>query len=348
MNDRLTKRLLIDRYKANEYAVYLIGWILLFCIPLITQFYSGGSIRYDRLVRGWVHLLPFLAVFFINDSILMPFLFLKWKKTIYLSIVACILLTVWFGINPPPRPTLAGVTLPAPPVEMFRVTNVVMAACAILANLAIKMYFISHRKDMEILEVKNEQMKSELESLKYQINPHFLMNTLNNIQSLVEIDPVKAYETIQELSKMMRYVLYDNKSHKVPLRREVEFIENFIALMRLRYPEQVVITMNFQEEAGNVEVPPLLFITFVENAFKHGISYKENSLIAIDFTLDDDKLIFKCMNTNPKKNAQPDRNGGIGLENVRRRLELLYHGRYNLNIDNRVENYLVELEITIK
>ncbi len=110
MNDRLTKRLLIDRYKANEYAVYLIGWILLFCIPLITQFYSGGSIRYDRLVRGWVHLLPFLAVFFINDSILMPFLFLKGKKTIYLSIVACILLTVWFGINPPPRPTAAGTT----------------------------------------------------------------------------------------------------------------------------------------------------------------------------------------------------------------------------------------------
>ncbi len=332
-----------DRYTRNENLTYLFAWILVFSLPWIAGLYSTKGLEYRHALRGSINMLPYLAIFLLNNIVLMRYLFVPGRKAAYFASVLAVLIAVWAGINPPPPPpfiTHASVEFAA---RMFHTKNVELAAGVIFANIAIKMYFVSHRKDIEMLKVRNGQMQSELESLKYQINPHFLMNTLNNIQSLIEVDPAKAYDTIQELSRMMRYVLYDNSGQMVPLSREIEVMKNFIALMRIRYPEHVVISFAYPEDTGTMQVPPLLLITFVENAFKHGISYKGESMVAIDIQIKGERLFFRCMNSNPGK--KPQKPGGIGLENVKRRLALIYGKNYKLDIEDGKTRYLVELEL---
>jgi LytS/YehU family sensor histidine kinase len=156
-----------------------------------------------------------------------------------------------------------------------------------------------------------------------------LLNTLNNIYALTAFDTEKAQQAIQELSKLLRYVLYDNQETFVPLTKEVEFIQNYIELMRIRVSSAVKINTNFQIRPDSQSpVAPLLFISLIENAFKHGISPTEPSFIDITLTEKDDEIHCVIRNSNYPKNAMDKSGSGIGLEQVRKRLELLYAGRY--------------------
>lgn len=186
-------------------------------------------------------------------------------------------------------------------------------------NIGIKLYF-KQRGDRKRLEQRRKRIwNSKMEYLKYQINPHFLMNTLNNIHALVDIDPEKSKQTILELSKMMRFVLYEGNKQVVPLDREIAFLQNYIQLMKLRYTDKVKITVDVPKSLPNKEVPPLMFITFVENAFKHGVSYRQASFIDIAISIGEDKLVFDCRNSRIPK--EDDKHGGVGLANVKKRLE---------------------------
>ena len=156
-------------------------------------------------------------------------------------------------------------------------------------NLGVKLYFKQRYDQQQLDKLENQNLQQQLEYLKYQINPHFLMNTLNNIHALVDIDPERAKETIVELSKILRFVLYEGSKPTVPLSREMAFLEDYIRLMRMRYSEdKVKVTYNLQPSVtkSQSEVPPLMFITFVENAFKHGISYRQASFIDIGISAD--------------------------------------------------------------
>lgn len=130
-------------------------------------------------------------------------------------------------------------------------------------------------------ELEHQHLESELKYLKYQLNPHFFMNTLNNIHALVDIDSEKAKKTIIELSKLMRYVLYEANKSQISLKYEIQFLENYIALMKLRYTEHLDIQTEFPLIVPHVQIPPLLFISLLENAFKHGVSYRESSYIHV-------------------------------------------------------------------
>ena len=170
-----------------------------------------------------------------------------------------------------------------PPV-MIGQHNIVALIILILMvgmNLGIKLYFKQRSDQKRLAELEKENLEQQLEYLKYQINPHFFMNTLNNIHALVDIDPEKAKDTILELSKMMRFVLYEGNKAGVPLNREIDFLQNYIILMKLRYTDKVKIKVETPATLPNKEVPPLMFITFVENAFKHGVSYQQESFIDI-------------------------------------------------------------------
>ncbi len=219
-------------------------------------------------------------------------------------------------------------------------------------NLGVKLYF-RQRKDQErMLQLEHDNLEQQLEYLKYQINPHFLMNTLNNIHALVDIDPEQAKETIVELSKIMRFVLYEGSKQKVPLRQELMFLENYIELMKMRFTDQVTITVNMPDMIPDREIPPLLLITFVENAFKHGVSYQQQSFVAIDISItegDDSFLHFKCMNSKKAKadgTASPAEHG-VGLQNARRRMDLLYGDRYTLDINDADNSYTVILKLPL-
>ena len=211
-------------------------------------------------------------------------------------------------------------------------------------NLAIKLYFKQRRDQKQLAELEKQNLEQQLEYLKYQINPHFFMNTLNNIHALVDIDPEKAKQTILELSKMMRFVLYEGNKKVVPVDREIAFLENYITLMKLRYTDKVRITVKTPDSLPSKEVPPLMFITFVENAFKHGVSYRQESFIDISISLDS-RLVFVCRNSKIPK--EEDKHGGVGLANVKQRLELIYGDLYNLDIRDEADTYTVTLSIPL-
>jgi sensor histidine kinase YesM len=178
------------------------------------------------------------------------------------------------------------------------------------------------------------------------------MNTLNNIHALVDIDGERAKDTIVELSKLMRYALYEGARQRVPLGRDVEFLQSYVKLMRLRFTDKVDIVVDIPSELPEREIPPMIFITFVENAFKHGISYRQESFIHVRLDVQPSRLVFVCQNSKVRREAvkpgqQLAREGGVGLTNVQRRLQLLYGDQYRLDIDDQAETYNITLEIPL-
>ena len=243
--------------------------------------------------------------------------------------------------------------------------KIFLAAMMLAANLGWK-YYIGYSQEKHRLEsLEKENLQYRLESLRYQINPHFFMNTLNNIHALVDLSPEKAKESIVELSRLMRHVLYDSSGPTADLSREIDFLRHYIYLMRLRYTENVRIDCKFPEDPVTAQVPPLLMSTIVENAFKHGVSGGSESLISLSVSVEDGKVVFRCSNSlapetgrkaeqdsgrgcrDEERNAAKSRlnmpGGGVGLENIEKRLSLLYGDRYLLHIERKENEYDVLL-----
>ena len=270
--------------------------------------------------------------------------------------------------NPPPKPDGDMGDLPpkpdgnrgnlqpkpdgVPPIMLQEKLTKILAALLMMgANLGIMQYFKQRRRDDEMKELERQKLQQELEYLKYQINPHFFMNTLNNIHALVDIDPEKAKSTIIELSRLMRYVLYESSKPTVLLSKEIDFLKQYIALMRLRYTDRVAIEVTMPEDVPGIEVPPLLFISFIENAFKHGVSYEQQSFIRVKMQLQEGYLNFSCENSQlpkDKRESTKDPHSGIGLENVRKRLKLIYGIDYFFLTNDKDDIYEVTLKIPVK
>lgn len=212
-------------------------------------------------------------------------------------------------------------------------------------NLGVKLYFKSQNdyKQMQLLEKQN--LSQQLEYLKYQINPHFFMNTLNNIHALVDLDSEKAKTTIVELSKMMRYLLYDGNRAFVHVQSEIRFLKNYITLMKLRFTDKVKIKVNIPDEIPDKGIPPLMLITFVENSFKHGVSYQQESFINVEMHFTSNRLSFFCENSKHAESTEHP--GGVGLANVRKRLDLIYGKDYSLDINDGEDIYTVKLDIPL-
>ena len=358
-----------------EYVIYLLFWSVLLLSPLLGAFikyaFQGDNAflpTTDELLSFWKFLLPAIILFFINNNILMPFLLDKKRGRHLVLYLLCIVVVsaivfVAFPVNNPSLPVASNIeqlphSLPKGErkVWMFfsdsRNVRILLSLFALVFNICVRLFFFTIRRDESIKEMEKEKLRSELEYLKYQINPHFFMNSLNNIHALIDIDKVKAQKTVVELSKMMRYVLYDKSSMLVPLEKEIQFLGCYIDLMRLRYTDKLEITTEFSAEPNGVYVPSLLYMQFLENAFKHGVTYKKKSLIEVSLKADEaaDNVVFICRNTLPEvPNASAlHASGGIGVENARKRLELLYGDKAQLHISNTGEWYNVELKIPIQ
>ena len=239
---------------------------------------------------------------------------------------------------------------PPPFLGMRGILAMVVLILMFGANLGIKGYFRSREDRRRLAELERENLEQQLEYLRYQINPHFFMNTLNNIHALVDINPEQAKDTILELSKMMRYVLYEGNKQGVQLYHELDFIRHYVALMQLRYTDKVRIDIDLPREVPDYEVPPLILVTFIENAFKHGVSYQRESFVEVKVSVEGDGLRFTCRNSKGEaKSAKPaNEKGGIGLANVRKRLNLLFGHDYALKIKDTPDVYTVELLIPLK
>lgn len=194
-------------------------------------------------------------------------------------------------------------------------------------------------------EIETEKLATELSFLKSQINPHFLFNTLNNIYSLALIKSDKTADAVLKLSAIMRYVISETKRYTVPLDKEIEFVKHYIELQRVRLTDKVTIHFDIEGDTAMMEVPPLILIPFVENAFKYGISTKEPSIIHFDITVKGRTLSFFSQNHIFPVSLGSEENTGIGLKNTKRRLELLYPGRHELKAKPENNNFIVKLTL---
>lgn len=204
--------------------------------------------------------------------------------------------------------------------------------------------WLEERTTRETLERRT--LQTELELLRAQINPHFLFNTLNNIDILIELQPERASEFLRKLSDMLRFSLYETQAPSVSVTRELEFLEKYLDLQRLRSPNPAYIRYSISGNPNGIQVAPMIFLPFIENAFKHSGSKKSTGDIDIRFTFTPDKVLFQCTNTLPADESNyAEEPGGIGQELSRKRLSLLYRNKHELNtgiLDNR---YVVELSI---
>lgn len=199
--------------------------------------------------------------------------------------------------------------------------------------------------------LKQQEKEAELRLLKAQLNPHFLFNTLNNLYGLSVLKSDKLPELMLKLSDLLRYSLYDTKETQVPLEKEVTYLENYISLEKIRLEEKTNIEFNKSGDCNSKKIAPMLFIIFVENAFKYLDLDNENGSVLIDLTVYDNEIIFRCSNTFdksvlkelPKKKS----NSGIGLKNAEKRLKLIYPNSHHLKIEQIEQNYIVELKIDI-
>lgn len=372
----------MQEQKRHENLTYLALWSMLFAVPVLSLYLRSVNdemfdFRWHEVFMIWKVFGIFLVIFLIHNFLLAPLLVYQQRRALYFSIVAALIgafVLFQCSLRPserrpfrpepprqeqfehrqgqhPPRPHNVGEHRRHRPPMIVGQHDIIALIVLVLMlgmNIGIKLYFKSRHDAKQMIALEKENLEQQLEYLKYQINPHFFMNTLNNIHALVDIDSEKAKDTIVELSKMMRFILYEGDKKGVPLTREFEFIRHYVTLMSLRYTDKVEVTVDLPTETPDYELPPLMLITFIENAFKHGISYQHESFVHIKATVDDHQLHFTCANSKADKpNDERVRDGGVGLANVKQRLNLIYGKNYTLNIQDNPETYLVELKIPL-
>lgn len=358
--------------KHTEALIYAFCWMMIFVIPFVMMYLrtrnsTDEPFQWDELIRVWIGEASFLAIFIIHSCFLAPLIIYKNRRKLYFGLVTIIV--VAFGIYQfnarPPRPRhfhkdrteMADYRQPRPLlppgrhhrpffVDQVDFVSVIILVLMFGMNLSVKLLFKQNENEKKLQRLMNENLNQQLEYLKFQINPHFFMNTLNNIHALVDIDPEEAKESIIELSNLMRYVLYDGNRPLTSLRKECDFIDNYIELMRLRYSDKVDIKTDRDDNLPDALIAPLITITYVENAFKHGVSYQHRSFIHITTHVADGRLLFTCENSKHKESTEE--HGGVGLANTRKRLDLIYGNDYTLDINDREDTYFVRLDIPLR
>ncbi|MGZ3836787.1 MAG: sensor histidine kinase, partial [Mucilaginibacter sp.] len=203
-------------------------------------------------------------------------------------------------------------------------------------------WFLNERVQRDL---ENQRLSAELAFLKSQINPHFLFNSLNSIYSLAYQKSDTTPEAILKLSEIMRYMLYESNDNKVDLEKELQYLQNYIDLQKIRFGNKAFVDFKITGEVGNQKIVPLLLIAFIENAFKHGVANDPSSPIRLRINLDGTHLHFYM--ENKKHTLNRDTEGGIGLNNVKRRLDLLYPGKYTLTIQDGTDTYTCELSLVL-
>lgn len=352
------------RKRTTETCVYFVLWLIVIALYLLNSMRERSQMQETLLdlsvFAGMAHkLLPFAILFIINNYLLIPRLLLKNKWRMYIGVTAVtlgVLIAFQYldflniirsipaaeGIHHPPVRPLIPL-----PVLLDCVYDLLVVGC----NLAIALTFQRFDDKLEKESLMKANAESQLAYLKAQINPHFYMNMLNNIHGLIDIDPEKAQLMLVDMSKLMRFMLYDSSKPLISLAEEIAFLDKYLNLIRQRYPaDKVSISADFPSpsHAQGIYLPPLLFLVFIENAFKHGISYREPSYVAVKIEIAAGVIRFHCINSvHDAPGTPPSEKSGIGLRNIRRRLELLYGAAAILELSHNASSYIVNLSIPV-
>lgn len=324
--------------------IQVAAWMLvILSIPLFVYLQENSVAKaVSSIPSAFMAFLPALLCFFINSLLLVPkSLFAKKKFWFFagnflilsINLARLIIPVVQNGLPehfPEDLPFSLSMILTMG--AFFQIFLQLLIVFLAIASCYIERYY---RLKREEARQKQKAAEAELIWLKSQLNPHFLFNTLNNISSLIQIDADKAQESIGQFSDLLRYALYDTEANFVSLSREVEFMENYVDLMSLRCNELTTVCKEFDIMPTDVRIAPLLFISLIENAFKHGVNARQASFVSIKMHLEGNDLVFVCENSVFEK-AGVDRIGsGIGLSNLKKRLDLIYPDHYKYNTSNK-------------
>jgi two-component system, LytTR family, sensor kinase len=346
--------------------LHLTVWLIIWALPrYILNVYGDGNV--DFLHQFYAETIILGLLFYLNYLWLVPRFFLEKKRILYFILAIVIILVLiklmnWLNDNVFFDPDRArefekvmeeinkGKEVIKPPFRQFRIYGYFYKSFFIWGfslGLAVFNRFRQNEKIQK--ELEKEKLNSELAMLKNQVSPHFFFNTLNNIYSLINLDSAKAQESVHKLSKLMRYLLYESEQGKCSLSDEIAFMEHYIDLMKLRLNEKVKLSIEFPSEHPDLKVPPLLFVPFIENAFKHGISYREPSFVKIKLVVVDSTINLLVINSRVSHAIEKDGiHSGIGLPNVKKRLQLLYPNHHHLKIKETDKEFSIALTLDLR
>ena len=331
---------------------HLLVWFVLFSLPYVLS--SGQEQDINRVIAHfWIPVVFYAIIFYLNYFVLIDWLLFAERTftfiIINLAIIALLSLlkeqieSAFFQALF--KKSSESKVRVGPPLKMLIYVQVISYMAPLLFSIAIKSTKRWVKIEAERKEATNIKLQSELQHLHYQLQPHFFFNSLNNIYSLVDISPDQAKTSIHGLGKLMRYMLYETNMEFVPLSKEIDFMKKYIALMKLRVSDKTEVNYSFPSENTTIQIAPLLFISLIENAFKHGVSATKECKIELNMTFDEKSVLFTIENNNLPKKTDDKSGSGIGLQNLDKRLQLLYPNKHSFKteiIDNR---FCVHLEI---
>ena len=333
--------------------LHVAFWAFMFLSPL--SYMRGHGVTLTQYLMNCMMPLLMMVVFYANYLWLTPRLFVAGKHSYFLLINLVLVVSLGIGLHYwmdfarqlyQPRHSYSHIPMALDELFFILRDIINLGIFAAVGTALVLGQRWQHNEEAR-REAEAARTDAELSNLRSQINPHFLLNTLNNIYALTAFDPTKAQEAIQELSQLLRHVLYDTQQPLVPLKDEMEFIDNYVKLMRIRLPQSVDVSCQFSIVNSQLPVAPLLFISLVENAFKHGVSPTEPSFIHVNIEADEQHIVCDIQNSNHPKTAGDHSGHGIGLQQVQRRLDLAYPNRYTWQRGTSDDGKIYQSKITL-
>lgn len=342
-------------------AIHSFVWLALILIPAVLL--PENEFRSHFIWReALIPIILYALIFYINYFLWIPKYLFNKKYLIFLSINLLLILVLTvimfelmdvfnFRFQPPKinAELMNPIDNPTPPILLFRTLKALTSFIPVGFAVAVKAVENRHKLEFEKKEIENHNIQSELQHLKFQLHPHFFFNSLNNIHSLVEESKQQAQAAIHDLSGLMRYLLRESGAEKVPLRTEIDFLVKYIQLMEIRQNDRVETTYHFppSETIIDYEIYPFLLIPLIENAYKHGVGAKDITALTFFLEIENKRLIFAVENTKLSEGYENHGGSGIGLQNLKKRLALLYPNEHEITIVETEEIFTVQLEINL-
>ena len=324
---------------------HIASWAVVFIMPALI-FISEGSQRFEEALYRSLASLPFLMFLFYSYYYwLIDKLWFKKRYILFILVAVTLILCVsyskyelfsYFALHKSKHKM--------PPFHAFVYFDFLSNLLPVVFAMAIRYAQRNFSLEIAQKEVQAQKLQADLTQLRYQLQPHFFFNALNNIYSLIEFDPQKAQESVHSLSKLMRHFMQNSDQKQISLAEEVDFLQQYISLMQLRLTDKTTVQVDFPKQVPQLTIAPLLFISLVENAFKHGVSATAATTLSFSLKVEGNTVIFRSENTKiPTQESLYS--SGIGIDNLKKRLTLLYPERHQYTIEEKEGKYIAQLTI---
>ena len=324
---------------------HIASWAVVFIMPALI-FISEGNQRFEEALYRSLASLPFLMFLFYSYYYwLIDKLWFKKRYILFIWVAVALILCIsyskyelfsYFALHKNKHKM--------PPFHAFVYFDFLSNLLPVVFAMAIRYAQRNFSLEIAQKEAQAHKLQADLTQLRYQLQPHFFFNALNNIYSLIAFDPQKAQQSVHSLSKLIRHFMQNIDQKQISLTEEVDFLQQYISLMQLRLTDKTTVRVDFPKEVPQLTIAPLLFISLVENAFKHGVSATEATELSFSLRVEENKVLFRSENTIiPKQESLYS--SGIGIHNLKKRLRLLYPAKHQYTVEERDGKYIAQLTI---